>query len=229
MYYPLFIDVQKFSCLIIGGGEVGFRKAQSLLKAGASHVLVLDIEPFSDYWYDIECTSLVLESRPFVEADLRDKGLVFACTGNKQFNAEIAELCAQKQILCNCVDAPRKGTFIVPALAKIEGKSIEDNCLMAALCTEGASPAWSRFLRMELEQWLKPYAPMTIFLGRLRPLVLGLKQETKDNTLLFRTLVQSPLRRYLAHGQLTQCQLLLHELLPTALHKHIAELLHDII
>ncbi len=229
MYYPLFIDVQKCACLIVGGGEVGFRKAQSLLKAGACRVLVLDIEPFNDYWNDLAHSSLELEKRLFNEADLQGMSLVFACTGNKDFNAKLSELCAQQNILCNCVDAPSKGTFIVPALAKIEGKCVEDSCLMAAVSTEGASPAWSRFLRMELEQWLKPYAPMTIFLGRLRPLVLGLKRNTKDNTLLFRTLVHSPLRQYLADGQVAQCRLLLRKLLPTDLHKHIAELLYDII
>ncbi len=229
MYYPLFIDVQKCACLIIGGGEVGFRKAQSLLQAKAEHVLVLDITSFNDYWKSIETASLVLEKRPFSEADLEGKGLVFACTANADFNAHVATLCAARHILCNCVDAPRKGSFIVPALAKIQGKCADDSCLMAALCTEGASPAWARFLRMELEEWLKPYAPMSIFLGRLRPLVLGLQQETKKNTELFRALVNSPLRHHLALGQDEQSRLLLTELLPPKLHGHIAELLHDLI
>ncbi len=230
MYYPLFIDVSQCACLIIGGGEVGFRKAQSLLKAKASSVLILDIHDFNDYWDAVRNNPhLHLEKRPFTAQDLQGKSLVFACTGDRGLNATIAELCAAQNILCNCVDAPHKGTCIVPALAAIQGKNEHDSSLMAAISTEGASPAWSRQLRMELEEWLIPHAPMTVFLGRLRPHVLELGQPTAHNTALFRALVQSPLRTYLAQGKKELSQQLLEELLPPSLHKYIMELLNDII
>ncbi len=228
MYYPLFIDVSQCSCLIVGGGEVGLRKAEALLKAKVRDVLVLDINDFNDYWEGVRGhTHLQLEKRPFSEQDLHGKSLVFACTGNKDFNAKLAELCAARHILCNCVDAPHKGSYIVPALAQVAGKKEEDNSLMVAISTQG-SPAWSRQLRMELEEWLKPHAPMTVFLGRLRPHVLALGLDTKSNTALFRKLVHSSLRSHLAQGELKKSQELLQELLPPALHQHIVELLDDI-
>ncbi len=226
MYYPLFLDLSRSACLIIGGGEVGFRKAQSLLKAQALSVLVLDTKGFAS-WEELRAyPQLRLETRPFTEHDLESKSLVFACTGQKDFNAYVAQCCADRHILCNCVDAPRKGNCIVPALARTTGKKPTDCTLMAALSTEGASPAWSKVLRKELEAWLAPHGPMTVFLGRLRPLVLALGQETKDNTALFRALVHSPLREYLAKNDLQDAKILLQELLPHTLHIHIEELLY---
>ncbi len=45
-YYPIFLDVKTKSCLVIGGGPVGARKAVILEKCGAS-VTVLS-EHFDD-------------------------------------------------------------------------------------------------------------------------------------------------------------------------------------
>ncbi len=234
MYYPLFLDISQSSCLIVGAGEVGLRKAKGLLEAGVKDLLILDIYEKSTSW-DVyaKFTQLRFEQRSFMESDLDGKRLVFACTGQKELNASIAKLCEKRGVLCNCVDAPRKGNCIVPALAQCscETSNLSERSqgsLMAALSTEGASPAWARVLREELEAWLKPHAPMTRFLGKLRPLVLALGQDTRHNTALFRALVHSSLRHHLAERNIIQSQLLLEELLPKSLHKHIAELLHDI-
>ncbi len=233
MYYPLFIDISKSYCLIVGAGEVGLRKAKGLLEANVKDLLLLDIHEKSPAWDAYaHYEQWHFEKRCFTEQDLEGKSLVFACTGQKELNAHIAALCQERGILCNCVDAPRKGNCIVPALAQCacEGTNsiTAGSTLMAALSTEGASPAWARVLREELEAWLKPHAPMTRFLGKLRPLVLALEQDTRHNTALFRALVNSPLRHHLAEKNTEQSYKLLENMLPKSLHKHIAELLHDI-
>ncbi len=230
MYYPLFLDLRYSKCLIIGGGRVGVRKASTLLEAMAQEVLVLDPNGFAEIWDDLQhFTQLKMEKRHFQEQDLHSKSLVFACTAKKDLNTLIAKLCIERGIFCNCVDAPLHGNCIVPALAHAKGTNHNDSTLMAALSTQGASPAWSRLLRTELETWLKPHAPMTSFLGRLRPLVLNLSQKTDTNTALFRALVHSPLRHHLNNGKKKECVLLLEELLPPNLHKYIGELLDGII
>ncbi len=229
MYYPLFLDLQQSACLIVGGGEVGLRKAKSLLEANAHSVLVLDTKEVEAAWESLrQYGQLRLETRPFTEQDLEGKMLVFACTGQKIINGHIAQLCAERRILCNCIDAPRQGNCIVPALAHVAGKRPTDSPLMAALSTAGASPAWSRVLRKELEAWLRPHGPMTVFLGRIRPLVLALGYTTKDNTALFRALVHSPLRDYLSTGNSKAAHKLLQDMLPHALQQHIEELLQEI-
>ena len=39
-YFPLFYRVKHRVCLVVGGGEVAFRKSQLLLRAGAKLVIV---------------------------------------------------------------------------------------------------------------------------------------------------------------------------------------------
>ncbi len=228
MYYPIFLDISQAKCLIIGAGSVGLRKAKGLLEAGVKEILILENNEFGEAWQDLlNNPHIKFEIGNFNENHLQNCKLVFACTNNDELNKNIANLCANKNILCNCITAPLEGDFIVPALAKPKGKA--HSSLMAALSTEGASPAWARVLRKELEQWLSPHAPMTSLLGRLRPLVLALGDNSEHNKELFRALVNSPLREYLAKGDKVQCEKLLHELLPNTLHKNIAELLYDII
>ena len=33
MYYPLMLDLTHFKCLVVGGGQVAYRKTKSLLAA----------------------------------------------------------------------------------------------------------------------------------------------------------------------------------------------------
>ncbi len=228
MYYPIFLDLSQTKCLIVGAGEVGLRKALGLHSAKAKEVLVIDKHGFNEGWQELtNVPSFKLQICDFQPEHMNNCGLVFACTTHKELNAHIAKLCAAQNILCNCVDAPLAGSFIVPAIAKARGYA--DNTLMAAISTEGASPAWSRVLRKELEDWLSPHAPMTILLGRLRPLVLALGNNSEHNRQIFRALVNSPLRTSLVHGDKERCAELLYEMLPKPLHANIAELLHDIV
>lgn len=72
------------------------------------------------------------EQRPFRDEDLDGRQLVFAATGNAEVNRHIALLCRERHILCNCIDAPAEGSFIVPAVAR-------SGSMALALSTGGAS------------------------------------------------------------------------------------------
>lgn len=239
MYYPLFLQLSQSHCLVVGAGAVGLRKTRALLDAAPASVLVLDITPPGEEWEALRAhPALRLETRSFVPEDVTGRTLVFACTGNRAINTAVATACRERAVLCNCADAPHEGNFIVPATARAAlasegghsgetGQGPEE--LVAALSTAGGSPAWARVLREELEEWLTPRLPMTVLLGRLRPLVLALGEDTRQNTTLFRSLARSPLREALARGDAELCHSLLRKTLPDALHPYIPELLYDLI
>ena len=134
------------------------------------------------------------EQRPFRDDDLAGRQLVFAATGNAAVNRHIALLCRERHILCNCIDAPAEGSFIVPAVARSGGMAL-------ALSTGGASPALSRRWKDELASWLDARQKMVRLMGQLRPMVLALHDETGHNTALFRALAQSPLQGSSATGR----------------------------
>ena len=92
-----------------------------------------------------------------------------------------------------------------------------------------ASPALARKIREDLEAWLgERYTGISELLMRLRPLVLALHHETRQNTTLFRSIVDSPLSEALQRRDRQTCESLLRELLPIELHPYIMELLHDL-
>jgi precorrin-2 dehydrogenase/sirohydrochlorin ferrochelatase len=221
-YYPLFLDISHCRCLVVGAGAVGCRKLAGLLAAQAQAVLVLDTAaPSTQAVPLLQHKAVTFAQRAFAEQDLEDATLVFAATGDAAVNAAITTLCRKKNIFCNSIDAPATGSFIVPAKASC-GR------LCAALSTGGASPALAKLWRQELEAWLAPRAAMASLMGRLRPLVLAMQDDTGHNTHLFRSIAASPLQAHLANGDYAACEAVLLQLLPPVLHRHIAELLHDI-
>lgn len=225
--YPLFLSLEGEHCLVAGLGEVGRRKLAGLLAAGVGSVLALESAGAADAAPDAELTRLLkdgrvrLERRPCTAEDVRAARLVFAATGDARENARIAALCREARVLCNCASAPGLGQFAVPAVAR-------RGALCAALSTGGASPALARALRRELEAWLTPRAALARFLGRLRPLVLAMKKDTRHNSELFRKVASSPLGDWLSRGELDRCRAWLAAELPPELVAPALSLLGDV-
>lgn len=220
-YYPLFIDAEHIRALVVGAGSVGARKARSLCKAGAASVLVVDPEGSATLKAELAAFGRAhFFARAFTLADLDDVNLVFVASGDRAVNAQVAEACAAKGILCNSADAPRKGAFIVPAHF-----SVGD--MVFALSTGGKSPALARVLREELEAFVGTrYTRLLNILEQLRPLVLDLGLPADDNAAIFRRLVRSSLCEHLAAHNDAAALCLLQELLPRDLHPHLGDLLH---
>ena len=220
--YPLFISLTGIHCLVVGLGQVGQRKLSGLLACGPASVLVLDLaEPATEAAPLLSDPRVRFERRSCAQADLQGRALVFAATGNAAENSRIAALCAGAGILCNSASNPDEGCFQVPAVARHAP-------LAAALSTGGASPALARRWKGELESWLEPRSRMAALMGRLRPLVLALGEDTGQNTRLFRKLADSSLQQWLEENDLENCRRCLQAELPPALHANIAELLHDL-
>ena len=220
-YYPLFLDLGRAKCLVVGAGSVGRRKIGMLLESGVRELLVLDTE-LPPPGLLPEHPALLCEARRFVPEDLAACALVFAASGSREVNAEVAAACAERGIFCNCADAPLEGTCIVPATARADG-------MMLAISTGGASPAYARHLREELEGWLHEKAPLAVVLGRIRPRLLALEEDTMQNAALFRALVRSGLGAALAAGNGKRCGELLAAALPEDLRPWIAEFLDGLV
>jgi len=220
-YYPLFLDLSRAKCLVVGAGAVGRRKIGALLESGVRELVVLDPE-LSDPALLPEHTALVFKARRFTPEDLAGCALVFAASGSRETNAAVAAACAERGIFCNCADAPLEGTCIVPATARAGEMTL-------ALSTGGASPAYARHLREALEGWLHEKMPLTTLLGRIRPRLLALEMDTLQNTDLLRALVQSELGTALAAKDAKHCHELLAAALPEGLHPWIAEFLDGLV
>lgn len=223
-YYPIFVNLEKKSCLVVGAGNVGKRKIQSLIESGAGHVTIIDPHPADQEMKSILAPGTVdFECREFDDTDINAKFLVIACTSNGELNRHISTLCEEHDVLCNIADQPEKCSFIVPA-------TIKRGDLTIAISTAGHSPAMAKRIRRELhEHFGDEYTWLLDLMGRIRPLMLGLGLETKENTAVFRELVNSDLLAALKVHDLDVSAEILTKTLPQQLHANIPELLDGLV
>ena len=165
-YYPIYLDIEERSVLIIGGGEVCARKAETMLKYGG-RVTIVSPE-FTD---EIERWAadgkMTLRRKLYEESDLDGAAIVIASTDDPCVNARIARDCRRRKLPVNVVDVTHLCEFIVPAI-------IESGSIQIAISTGGKSPALARTLKEDLKRTIgDEYAEVNDVLGTLRP---GAKQ-----------------------------------------------------
>lgn len=223
-YYPIFVNLENRACLVVGAGVVGIRKIRSLLDAGAGRLTVLDTrDPDPELDAALAPESVTFHCREFRKDDLDGQFLVMACTSNETANRRIGELCEQRGILCNIADQPEQCSFIVPA-------TVTRGDLTVAVSTSGQSPAMSRRIRRDLQEYFgEEYAGLLTVMGRIRPLMLGLGMETAENSGIFRALVNSDLLAALRGRNLDAAREILKETLPEPLHANITELVDGLV
>ena len=192
-YYPLFLDITRYKCLVLGAGSVARRKIATLLKAHAQEVIVIDpyieLEAFNRAFeeeYDYE-PNVTYFQRDFSCEDLESVRLAFACTASSDVNGNFAKICEEKKIFCNVIEEPDRGDFIVPAHLVFEN-------LVIALSSSGVSPAFTKALKDDLNNWIaKSYVPFLRLIKILRPLILKNVEEHKRPQ-IFRALVEKTFR-----------------------------------
>lgn len=160
-YYPIYLDIENRDVVIIGGGNVCARKAETMMKYGA-RVTVVSPE-FTDEiegWAREGC--LALRRKTYDPADVDGANIVIASTDDQTVNEQIAADCRARRIPVNVVDVTPLCEFIVPAI-------IETGSIQIAVSTGGKSPALARTLKEDLQRTIGPeYAEVNDALGSLR-------------------------------------------------------------
>jgi len=160
-YYPIYLDIENREVVIIGGGNVCARKAETMMKYGA-HVTIVS-PAFTD---EIEGWAredrLSLKRKTYDASDLGGANIVIASTDDQTVNEQIAADCRARRIPVNVVDVTHLCEFIVPAI-------IETGSIQIAVSTGGKSPALARTLKEDLQRTIGPeYAEVNDVLGSLR-------------------------------------------------------------
>ncbi|MBB6099430.1 precorrin-2 dehydrogenase/sirohydrochlorin ferrochelatase [Deinobacterium chartae] len=107
MLYPVFLDLRGALTLVVGGGNVGLRKARGLLEAGAR---VRAVSPeFAPEWNDLPTQHLERRARPFELQDLEGVRLAFACTDRDDVNGQVAAAARHNNVFCNHASDPEGG------------------------------------------------------------------------------------------------------------------------
>ncbi|MFC0227795.1 siroheme synthase CysG [Serratia aquatilis] len=165
-YLPIFCQLQRKACLLVGGGEVAERKARLLLDAGAC--LTVNALQFNNQFHVwAELGQLTLVEGAFYADLLAEKWLVIAATDSAEVNALVYQSANQQRVFCNVVDDPKRASFIMPSI-------IDRSPIMVAVSSGGKAPVLARLLREKLEAILPQH------LGKLANLAGSLRQRVKQ-------------------------------------------------
>ncbi|WP_291318230.1 bifunctional precorrin-2 dehydrogenase/sirohydrochlorin ferrochelatase [Desulfonatronospira sp.] len=217
-YFPVFLDLESKTCLVVGAGPVGRRKISTLNKSCVGRLVVIDPGAKKDFFPENEAIQLV--NRSFEPGDVEGCHLVFACTSDQETNRQVALACRRRNIWCNTATDPHQGDLILPAV-------LERGDLILAVSTCGASPALSARVKKEMASRYGPeYASLTTLMSRVRNQVLPLGLPQKENQRIFHAILDSNAAELLKQGDRQGLHRLLQNLLPSGAHTHIQEMIH---
>ncbi len=146
MHYPLFLDLADRPVVVIGAGSVAARKIRTLLAAKA-RVTVISPESNATIRRLARSQRVRWVRRPYRRGDLRGASLAIAATNDLAVNESVCAEAKRLRVLVNCIAPPSAGNFIVPSHVRRGGISL-------AISTGGASPAFAKRLRRDLERFL---------------------------------------------------------------------------
>lgn len=134
--YPVSLDIADQPVLVVGGGEVGTRKVERLVEAGADVTVVAPVIT--------ERLGAIASVRHFQREYRRGEAasyrLVITATGIAAVDSQVVSDARATGIPVNSVDDPQNCSFTLPAIARVGD-------LQIAVSTGGRSPAMASWIR----------------------------------------------------------------------------------
>ena len=193
-YYPIYIDIEDRSVLIVGGGTVCARKAETMMRYGA-RVTIVSPEITDEIAAWEQAGVLAVQRKMYAESDLEGASMVIASTDDQCVNARVARDCRRRRIPVNVVDVTHLCEFIVPAI-------IEKGSIQIAVSTGGKSPAIARTLREDLQRMIGPeYAEVNDLLGTLRKSAKEVLPTDVDRKRFFDSIIAAGILDLLREGR----------------------------
>ena len=121
-YFPLYVDLNDWDILFIGGGSIASRRTKVLLDF-AEHITVIAPQAEDEILRLAEEEKITLIRRRFEATDLAGRDLVFAATDDKDLNEEIAAMCREKGIYVNAASDRDLCDFFFPGIVK-QGETV---------------------------------------------------------------------------------------------------------
>lgn len=205
-YYPVHLDIDNRPCLVVGGGEVGRRKALGLLDCGA-RVTVVSPKVTERLMALAEEGRVRLHLRPYRTEDLEGMFLVMGATDDEALNRRIHADAEARKVLCNIADRPAVCNFILPSV-------IRRGELIVTVSTSGRSPAFAKHLRKRLEdQFGDAYGPFLTLMGNIRKRLLAEAHAPETHKPLFEAMIAEGLLELVEKGDIPGIDALLRRTL----------------
>ena len=184
-YFPMFIELKGRRCLVVGGGQVAYRKVKKLLKFGAE-ITVISPEILPEI---LAIGEVACQKKQFEDTDIGEQTLVVAASNDKELNHRISGICRKKKIWVNAVDQIEDCSFLFPAFVK-EGE------VVAAFSSGGQSPVTSQYLKERMQTVLTPQiGEIAACLGSLRAVLQQRVETETQRKQIYRELLELGLKQ----------------------------------
>lgn len=190
MSYPVLLNLTGRRVLIIGGGQVAARKADSLLQAGAgvsvlSPAFSAEMPAAVNRITEAYVAGMVAALRPF---------LVIAATDDGVVNQAVIAEAREAGVLVGTADDNEQGDFSSMAVMR-------QGPVTVAVATGGASPALAQHLRGRLAACVGPeYGVLAGWLAALRPRIVERVPSQAARAAFWRRVIDSPVLDQLRAG-----------------------------
>ena len=164
-YLPIFIDIKQQPCLVVGGGDIAYRKINLLLKADAA-VTCVSKECCDGIVQLVQSNKITHIEKAFEATDINSQILIVSATDDSTLNAHVSELAKSANIPVNVVDSPALCSFVMPSI-------VDRSPIVIAISSAGKAPVLARLIRAKLESTI-PHA-----YGKLAELAGNFRDQVK--------------------------------------------------
>jgi siroheme synthase-like protein len=167
--FPVFLKLENFNSLVVGGGNVGLEKLEALLNNSPNARITLVADRILE---DVQVLAgnhpqVKIIQRKFETGDLNNKELVILATDDYTLHQHIQSLCKVNGILVNVADTPDLCDFYL-------GSIVKKGNLKIAISTNGKSPTIAKRVKQVLNDNLPDEIDETLIsVSKLRDTLKG--------------------------------------------------------
>ena len=198
-HLPIFINIRKKPCVVIGGGDIALRKINLLLKAQAkvdclSPLFCKGIKNLSKDGH------ITLINKSFDQTDIKDYSIIIAATDDSSVNSSISAIAQVKKIPVNVVDSPELSSFIMPSI-------VDRSPLIIAVSSSGKAPVLSRIIRAKLETVIpSAYGILADIAGEYRQKVKDRFSTIKDRRAFWEAVFSGVIAEKVFSGRISEAK-----------------------
>lgn len=195
--YPVMLDLEGRTCVIVGGGEVAVRKAEHLLAAGA-RLTIISPQLHPNLIRLVETGQITVQNNLYTPGTLAALKplLVFAATDNNKINQQIVNEARSLGALVNAADEQGERDFINMAV-------VQRGDITISLSTGGAAPALLSHLQERVGQMVgEEYSTLVDWMAQVRPIVQAEIASQPARAALWRQMMESSVLDMLRQGDI---------------------------
>ncbi|MDC1066182.1 siroheme synthase CysG [Candidatus Pseudothioglobus singularis] len=215
-HLPIFINIRKKPCVVIGGGDIALRKINLLLKAQAkvdclSPLFCKGIKNLSKDGH------ITLINKSFDQTDIKDYSIIIAATDDSSVNSSISAIAQVKKIPVNVVDSPELSSFIMPSI-------VDRSPLIIAVSSSGKAPVLSRMIRAKLETVIpSAYGILADIAGEYRQKVKDRFSTIKDRRAFWEAVFSGVIAEKVFSGRISEAKKDIHRKLDDSVEMDLGE------